>query len=202
MHKFRTMHIAATSASLITAANDGRVFPFGRILRTLKIDELPQLFNVLIGQMSIVGPRPEDPAIVQRYFGPLGLETLTVRPGLASPGSVYNYTHGELLIDAADPETSYVNRLLPIKLALELVYVRHQSLLRDAQVILRTATTIAMISIGKNSFADPPEMPEAQTLLATARSQLVNSTSHLCLDAQKMPACVERGLDRQNPNKL
>jgi lipopolysaccharide/colanic/teichoic acid biosynthesis glycosyltransferase len=71
MYKFRTMHVIQSSHSVITAANDARIFPVGRILRATKFDELPQLFNVLRGQMSIVGPRPEDPAIVKKHYGPL-----------------------------------------------------------------------------------------------------------------------------------
>jgi lipopolysaccharide/colanic/teichoic acid biosynthesis glycosyltransferase len=78
----------AGAGGAITAPADARVFPFGAFLRESKIDELPQLVNVLIGDMAIVGPRPEDPAIVDAWYGPLARETLTVRPGLASPGSL------------------------------------------------------------------------------------------------------------------
>ena len=173
MYKFRTMHVAASPGSAITAATDARVFPLGKLLRTLKIDELPQLWNVVRGEMSVVGPRPEDPRIVQQHFGPLGMETLSVRPGLASPGSLYNYTHGNALVDPADPEAAYVKKLLPIKLALELVYVYQQSLPGDLLIILRTALTIASIGLGRKVFPDPPEMIAARVILRDSGGLLV-----------------------------
>ena len=176
MHKFRTMHVATESTSAITATGDARVFPLGRILRALKIDELPQLFDVLMGNMAIVGPRPEDPGIVERHYGPLGLQTLDVSPGLASIGSIYNYTHGDLCLDNAAPELSYVQNLLPIKLALEVVYVQNASMLLDLRIIFRTILTISMIAIGRRSFADPPEMQQAQAILDEQRTSLTHSS--------------------------
>lgn len=164
MHKFRTMHVATQSASAITGVADRRIFRFGRILRATKIDELPQLYDVLTGRMSIVGPRPEDPGIVDRHYNELAHETLRVAPGLASPGSIYNYTHGHLFLSDADPEGSYVTKLLPIKLALELVYIRRQSLSGDLRIIVRTAITIARIALGQRRFSEPPEMREAKQL--------------------------------------
>jgi lipopolysaccharide/colanic/teichoic acid biosynthesis glycosyltransferase len=115
--------------------------------------------------MSIVGPRPEDPQIVQQHFGSLGMETLSVAPGLASPGSLYNYTHGHLMVDNQNPEAAYVQQLLPVKLALELVYVRQRSLLYDIRIIFRTAVTILQIATGKKNFPDPPEMIHASSML-------------------------------------
>lgn len=165
MYKFRTMHLVQKSHSVITGTHDARIFPVGRILRATKIDELPQLFNVLLGQMSIVGPRPEDPAIVAKYYGPLGHETLNVRPGLTSYGSLYNYTHGHLLLDDSDPENSYARQLLPIKLALEVVYVRNGSLSSDLGIIIRTLLTIISIALGKRSFADPGELNAARQFM-------------------------------------
>ena len=95
MHKFRTMHVRHATGSVITSAKDSRIFLAGKILRALKIDELPQLFDVLAGRMSIVGPRPEDPKIVELYYTPLARETLSVAPGLSSPGSVHYYTSSD-----------------------------------------------------------------------------------------------------------
>src|SRR2546428_11072961 len=95
MYKLRTMHQREGAASAIAGRNDPRVFPFGAWLRRTKIDELPQLFNVLRGDMSLVGPRPEDPAIVLRHYAPVHRETLAVRPGRASPGSTYTYATGD-----------------------------------------------------------------------------------------------------------
>ena len=169
MHKFRTMHVANQPASVITGVADKRVFGFGRLLRATKIDELPQLYDVLTGTMSIVGPRPEDPKIVEQHYNQLARETLNVAPGLASPGSIYNYTHGHLYLRDADPEGSYVRQLLPMKLALELVYLRRQSFTGDLHVIARTAITIVRIALGQRLFAEPPEMAEARQLESMLR---------------------------------
>lgn len=164
MFKFRTMHVANTQGSVITSSSDARVFPLGRLLRALKIDELPQLWNVLRGEMSIVGPRPEDPKIVADHYDQLGHETLTVLPGLTCPGSVHFYTHGEQLVDDGDPETAYVRRLLPIKLALDVIYVRQMSLWYDLRLITRTAWTILQIAVGRRNFPEPMEMAAALQL--------------------------------------
>jgi lipopolysaccharide/colanic/teichoic acid biosynthesis glycosyltransferase len=179
MYKFRTMHVVQQSHSVITGTHDARIFPVGRILRATKIDELPQLFNVLTGQMSIVGPRPEDPAIVARYYGPLGHETLTVRPGLASYGSLYNYTHGQSLLDDSDPEKSYVRQLLPIKLALEVVYVRKMSFAIDLQIVARTLITILRIASGQKTFPEPHAIHAARQLLeSVSENNLVAQETH------------------------
>src|SRR5947208_2055187 len=169
MYKLRTMHARRRSdASVITGAEDPRVFPLGVWLRRLKIDELPQLVNVLRGEMAIVGPRPEDPAIVSRYYTALGMQTLAVPPGLASPGSIYSSTHGAALLQGSDPEAAYVARLLPLKLALDAVYVRRASLAYDARIAGRTLWVIVTTLLGRRRFPDPPELPEARRLLADA----------------------------------
>ncbi len=169
MYKLRTMHARRRSdASVITGTEDPRVFPLGAWLRRLKIDELPQLLNVLRGEMALVGPRPEDPAIVSRYYTALGMETLAVPPGLASPGSIYSSTHGAALLQGSDPEAAYVARLLPLKLALDAVYVRRASLAYDARIVGRTVWVIVATLLGRRRFADPPELPEARRLLAEA----------------------------------
>jgi lipopolysaccharide/colanic/teichoic acid biosynthesis glycosyltransferase len=167
MFKLRTMHLRRRSdASRITGADDPRVFLFGAWLRALKLDELPQLWNVLRGEMSLVGPRPEDPAIVTQLYGALGLETLAVRPGLASPGSIYSSTHGAALLAGTDPEAAYAAQLLPLKLALDVVYVRRASLWYDARIVGRTLRVIVRTVLGGRRFADPPELAEARGLLA------------------------------------
>ena len=169
MYKLRTMHLGAGSGSVITAERDPRVFAFGRPLRRLKIDELPQLVNVLRGEMSLVGPRPQHPAIVTRHYAPEHWETLRVRPGLASPGSLYDSTHGEPLLGSVDPERTYVERLLPIVLALDLVYVHRASLRYDATVVARTLRLIASAAVGRRTFPDPPELSEARRYLYACR---------------------------------
>jgi lipopolysaccharide/colanic/teichoic acid biosynthesis glycosyltransferase len=176
MYKLRTMHLRQPGqASRITGQDDPRVFPLGRWLRRTKIDELPQLFNVLRGDMSIVGPRPEDPDIVAQHYTPLQRETLRVRPGLASPGSLYHYTHGDALLTGGDPETAYVGRLLPLKVTLDVVYVRHASLLTDVRIIGRTLSTITAILAGRRRFPEPPEAAEALALMQTERTTCVIS---------------------------
>ncbi len=173
MHKFRTMHIGADAGSAITGTRDPRVFFAGRILRALKIDELPQLYDVLIGRMSIVGPRPEDPRIVAQHYSTKAHTTLDVAPGLSSPGSIYYYTHSQDHLDDSDPEGSYLANLLPIKLALDMVYLRRASLAYDMTIILKTAVTILLIGLGKRHFTDPPELEEARQLMLNADAPLV-----------------------------
>jgi len=166
MHKFRTMHVQTRNSNAITATNDPRVFGFGKILRTLKIDEIPQLVDVIRGKMSLVGPRPEDPRIVEKYYTALGMETLRVLPGLTSPGSVYYYTHADQYLDSNDTEQAYVNHLLPIKLALDLVYIRNNTFFYDLRIIFRTLFVIIGIMFGRRRFKEPPEMSEAKLLAA------------------------------------
>src|SRR5438034_11703500 len=109
MYKLRTMHVDhGGHKSVITAERDPRVFAFGRLLRRLKIDELPQLVNVLRGELSLVGPRPEDPVFVARHYAPEHRETLKVLPGMASPGSIYSSTHGDRILSGDDPEARYL----------------------------------------------------------------------------------------------
>jgi len=170
MYKFRTMHVDQQwFPSLITAKEDPRVFRFGAWLRRSKIDELPQLINVLKGEMSIVGPRPEDPKIVQLYYTPEHLETLSVLPGLASPGSIYNYTHGEAMLDVSDAEECYVEKILPIKLALDIVYVREASFAYDLSIILRTILAILLNIIGRRYSSNPPEIKKIQGLIYSVK---------------------------------
>ncbi|MGD0519246.1 MAG: sugar transferase [Thermoguttaceae bacterium] len=166
MHKFRTMRIEqGPKASAITASQDSRVFPFGRLLRVSKIDELPQLYDVFRGVMSVVGPRPEAMSIVRDHYATEHLETLNVRPGLASPGSIYNYTHGEKLIGKIYPEKDYLEKLLPVKLALETFYVRNAASIYDLRIIFRTIFVIALIAVGKRQFSDPPEIRKVDRII-------------------------------------
>lgn len=166
MYKLRTMHLDPRgSGTVITAQRDPRVFGFGRPLRRLKIDELPQLVNVLRGEMSLVGPRPQHPDIVRRYYRSEDWETLRVLPGLASPGSLYDSAHGEPLVGSADPERQYAERLLPLVLALDRVYVQRASWWYDATLVGRTLWMIAATLAGQRTFRDPPEMAAARALL-------------------------------------
>ncbi|MEQ9406229.1 MAG: sugar transferase [Fuerstiella sp.] len=168
LFKLRTMHVnQGTGASAVTGQHDPRIFRFGELLRKLKLDELPQLWNILRGDMSVVGPRPEDMVNVERYYDDLGLSTLTVRPGLAGVGSIYNYTHGERMLTGSDPEQIYARELLPLKLALEAVYLDRACLSYDLSLIARTLSTILRIAAGQTQFPDPPEMDAARILLTS-----------------------------------
>lgn len=173
MYKLRTMHVNQRgSRSVITAERDPRVFAFGRLLRRLKIDELPQLVNVLRGDMSLVGPRPQHPDIVRRHYTPLYWEMLRVRPGLSSPGSLYDSACGEAIVGSADPEKAYAERLLPIVVALDLVYLRHASLQYDVAIVGRTLAYILASLFGRRTFPDPPEMAAARQSLRTPEDAL------------------------------
>jgi lipopolysaccharide/colanic/teichoic acid biosynthesis glycosyltransferase len=162
LYKLRTMYINQGSFSnAITSQSDPRVFRFGAWLRRLKIDELPQLLNILKGDMSIIGPRPEDPTIVEKYYLPEHFETLSRLPGLASPGSIYNYTHGEEFLTGDEIERIYAERLLPIKLALDTVYIRDATIVYDMRLCIRALWAITCTALGKTQFSDPPELTKA-----------------------------------------
>jgi len=142
MLKLRTMHITAAEGSRITAPGDQRVFQFGRFIRNLKIDELPQFLNILCGDMSLVGPRAEDPLIVEQHYSEWMMETLHVAPGVTSPGAIYGYIMSETLLSPHEPEASYVEHMLQPKLALERAYLDRANLLSDIHYILLTARSI------------------------------------------------------------
>ena len=176
--KLRTMHVARSgSSSRITASGDQRVFRFGALLRKLKVDELPQLLNVLRGEMSLIGPRPEDLSIVQDEYGDLGWKTLQVRPGLAGVSSIFNYTHGELMLLDGDAERIYFERLLPLKLALEAIYIERESLVYDVRLAVRTLFVLAGIAAGREEFAHPPEYADAVALLTAASHSSTNDAA-------------------------
>jgi lipopolysaccharide/colanic/teichoic acid biosynthesis glycosyltransferase len=166
MYKLRSMRVGQAYTSVVTAKDDPRIFPFGALLRRTKLDELPQLYNVLRGDMAIVGPRPEDPQMVEQFYAPLHHETFRVPPGLTSPGSIYAYTHGEAQLDVRDAHGSYAERLLPLKLALDLVYVRRASLGYDLALIVRTAWMLGTALMGRRAFPLPPELAEARRIMA------------------------------------
>jgi lipopolysaccharide/colanic/teichoic acid biosynthesis glycosyltransferase len=161
LYKFRTMRMAADAGAPITATNDSRVFRFGAFLRATKIDELPQLINVIKGDMALVGPRPEAPEIVRTYYRADDIVTLQARPGVTSPGTLYYYTHGEADLAGNDVTGIYTKRLLPTKLALDCAYLRRATLVYDVRIILRTAFVIAARCLGWKRFPDPPELREA-----------------------------------------
>lgn len=148
MYKLRTMHHKPSGARVrITPSGDARIFPAGRWLRRYKVDELPQLANVVRGQMALVGPRPEEPSIVEEHYSCFMRETLTVLPGLTSPGSLAYYAEEASLPDEpSEAERIYVTDLLPKKIALDLVYVRNRSWRYDAELLVRTLASMVGLS--------------------------------------------------------
>ena len=162
MYKLRTMHVDAGDAMApVTAFRDPRVFLWGRFLRATKIDEMPQLLNVIKGDMSLVGPRPEAPEVVRDHYRPEDVVTLQALPGVTSPGTIYYYTHCEAMLAADVVLDIYVERVLPIKLALDRVYLTKATILYDVRVILRTLKVIVARSLGIRRFPDPPELQQA-----------------------------------------
>lgn len=132
------MHVDADKhGSSVTAGGDPRITSIGRILRELKLDELPQLWNVLQGDMSLVGPRPEVPLYVQCYTDEQR-KVLAVRPGITDPSSLaYRYEEA-LLAGQANPESYYQEVVLPHKLSLNAQYVRNISLKYDLKLVFKT----------------------------------------------------------------
>lgn len=139
IHKFRTMRVDAPSLGLqITIGADPRITRSGQWLRASKVDELPQLLDVLRGEMSLVGPRPEVPRYVALYPEALRAVVLSVRPGITDPASLSFRHESELLAASADPERTYVEEVLPQKLQLSADYIQRATVWRDLGVILQT----------------------------------------------------------------
>jgi lipopolysaccharide/colanic/teichoic acid biosynthesis glycosyltransferase len=147
--KFRTMTVA-TGGSAVTAAGDPRVTRLGGWLRRTKLDELPQLVNVLRGEMSLVGPRPEDPRFARHYRDRYAA-VLSVRPGITGPAAVRFRHEEELLRGVADPEEHYEAVLLPAKLDLDLDYVRHHSIRVDLAILADTVRAVLSGSSGRTA---------------------------------------------------
>jgi lipopolysaccharide/colanic/teichoic acid biosynthesis glycosyltransferase len=141
IHKFRTMRHGAGGLAL-TVGDDARITRAGRWLRRTRLDELPQLLDVLAGDMSLVGPRPEVPRYVALYPPGLRERALAVRPGLTDPASLAYIDEAALLAAAADPEREYVERILPAKLQAAAAYAERATLASDIAVLARTARAL------------------------------------------------------------
>lgn len=137
LHKFRSMQVHREGAQVTLGTSDPRITSVGRVLRNYKLDELPQLWNVLKGDMSLVGPRPEVAKYVALYTDEMR-EVLTVRPGLTDPASIAGFDEGERLEAAADPERHYREIIMPEKVQQQLAYVRSATFGSDIRVIART----------------------------------------------------------------
>ncbi len=141
IYNFRTMvRNADVDAPGLTAAEDRRITALGRLLRCYKLDEVPQLINVVRGEMSLVGPRPEDPRFVAAYTIDQR-KVLTFRPGITSPASIF-FKREEMLLTGDDWMQKYSERILPRKLAIDIEYFRNRSMWGDVRVVLRTISGI------------------------------------------------------------
>jgi len=139
IHKFRTMVADAPARGLpLTVGSDARVTRAGAWLRRSKLDELPQLIDVLLGHMSVVGPRPEVPKYVALYPPALRDKVLSVRPGITDPVSLKLADESQLLAQSADPEREYIEVLLPAKLREAAAYAERATLRDDLRVVART----------------------------------------------------------------
>lgn len=138
LYKFRTMVLNSDSKGLLTVGNnDKRITKLGYYLRKNKLDELPQLINVLNGTMSLVGPRPE----VRKYVNLYNSEQksiLDVKPGITDLASIMYYNENEILANSVNPEQTYINEIMPIKLELNKQYINEMSLLTDLKIIFKT----------------------------------------------------------------
>jgi len=141
--KFRCMRMDAEAVGgQLTVGADTRITRVGRFIRAWKLDELPQLINVLVGEMDLVGPRPEVPKYVVLY-DEQQREVLRVRPGITDPASVEFRNESEMMADHPDPERLYVEEIMPRKLAINLAYLRKRNLGTDIGVILSTLSAVA-----------------------------------------------------------
>jgi lipopolysaccharide/colanic/teichoic acid biosynthesis glycosyltransferase len=142
IHKFRTMHLHDGAGLQITAGGDARITRAGRWLRRTKLDELPQLIDVLAGDMSLVGPRPEVPRYMALYPPEARARILSVRPGITDRAAIEFRDEERLLAAAADPEAAYVAQVMPVKQRHYLAYVEHHSLAGDLRILLDTVRAV------------------------------------------------------------
>jgi lipopolysaccharide/colanic/teichoic acid biosynthesis glycosyltransferase len=167
MYKFRTMVVDADRIGGPSAADgDARITRVGAWLRRHKLDEIPQFLNVLRGEMSFVGPRPE----VQQYVDLYTEEEraiLSVRPGITDFATLWNAKEGEVLAGSPDPEATYLERIRPGKIRLQMHYVRQQSFLTDMSIIMRTVLGL---------FSTKP--PEALAAIAEGRDPSAHVSNH------------------------
>ena len=166
MCKFRTMvENADQLGGSCTAEGDPRITPAGDWLRKFKLDELPQLFNVLGGDMSLVGPRPEVEDFV-RLFTPEERAILSVRPGITDWASIWDCDEGRRLARQPDPEQAYLRWIRPEKIRLQLEYVRRHSLLTDLAILFQTARVLLFrpAATSTQSGGTPPENPIGKIL--------------------------------------
>ena len=137
LYKFRSMQTGADKSGQITIGNDNRITKVGHFIRKYKIDELPQLINILKGEMSVVGPRPEVKKYVDLYTKPQ-LMVLSVLPGLSDYASIEYFDEQSVLGKAKDPDKEYIEVVMPAKLNLNLKYITEKSIITDLKIIFKT----------------------------------------------------------------
>ncbi|WP_455438278.1 sugar transferase [Hungatella hathewayi] len=152
-YKYRSMHIDNDCYKGMSEEQK-RIFAVGKIIRRTKIDEIPQAINLLKGDISIVGPRPMLTTNVSKMYEGRYFPVLSVKPGLTSYASLFDYTHGDALVENRE---AYISTIVPIKRELELYYVQQKGLSTDIRLILRTASTILTVVFGKKKFDYPKE---------------------------------------------
>ncbi|WP_237565954.1 sugar transferase [Ornithinimicrobium cerasi] len=187
MYKLRTMHQGAQDAGSITGGRDPRIFRAGKVLRSLKLDEIPQLVNVVRGQMSFFGPRPEAIDVVEKHYAPWMMESLKVPPGIVGPGSLgYFLGEDELPDDPTDAEQHYARVLLPRKIARELVFVRRRTLAYRLELLVRTLLGIVKLHGLLIGAAEREER---------AAAEILRSVGELSSDPTTLPVSGDRDGD-------
>ena len=144
IHKLRTMYVNSENIGRITIGNDRRITNFGKFLRRYKIDELPQLIDVLSGSMSIVGPRPEIEEYVDTYPKDIKKKILSVKPGITDYASITMIDESLLLANYSNPQEAYAKSVLPKKLELSTKYVENNNIFLDIKIILLTLQKIIL----------------------------------------------------------
>jgi lipopolysaccharide/colanic/teichoic acid biosynthesis glycosyltransferase len=156
MWKFRTMVAGAAKMGPITGKNDARITRIGRFIRKTKLDELPQFINVLTGDMTLVGPRPESPEITALYT-PSQCAVLAVKPGVTGRVQLESGEESESIPEGADPHRYYLEHLMEPKLRLDLDYLSVRTPLSDARIVLRTATYVVGQALSLRRVLSPPQ---------------------------------------------
>ncbi len=154
IHKFRTMYSSKKTGLLVTSINDARITPLGKILRAVKADELPQLFDVLIGNMSLVGPRPEVPEYVIYYPDLIKERIFLVKPGITDISSILLIDEERLLSKQIDSNKFYIEKLLPLKLEIAIWYINNRDFWVDGYLIALTIKQIACKILGRIPLVD------------------------------------------------
>lgn len=147
IYKFRTMAVDSEKEGIpLTIFGDSRITKAGRFLRRFKLDELPQIINVLSGEMSFVGPRPEVPKYVMLYDDDQK-NILKVKPGITDLASIEYKDEGELLAHSSDPEKTYIEEIMPAKFHYNMIYIKNISVIHDIKLILKTIKKIVFNSV-------------------------------------------------------